>query len=203
MATYSGAVDYIISQLGRGGETSITANVQQEVLNAIDYYSTTRFWFNEYTTKLTTSSSLAYYPLPADLQQIDSVLITISGSQYELTPRNYAVLDALDLGSTFGQPTDYAIWAEQFRLYPIPTATYTFIISGQKRLATLSATSDTNAWLTHGLEMICSRVQKTMNAIRYKNSSLAAACAQVEADAYERLLSQTEKLVSTGTISPG
>lgn len=73
MATYSGAVDYIISQLGRGGETSITANVQQEVLNAIDYYSTTRFWFNEYTTKLTTSSSLAYYPLPADLQQIDSV----------------------------------------------------------------------------------------------------------------------------------
>jgi hypothetical protein len=199
------AVNSIIADLGTS-DTSLTAIVQQQVLDAVSFYESTRFWFNEGAVTLTTSSSLANYALPAaalPLVEIDSVRISVNGSRYKLNPENHNVLDAMDLGTVFGQPAKYSYFAEQFRLYPVPTATYTFVVSGQFRLATLSATTDTNAFLTHGLNLISTRVQKILQATKYKNPAMAASCAQLETQELLRLQGHTERLTSSGKITPG
>lgn len=202
MATYGGAVTQIISELGRS-ITSITAIVEQEVLSAVDYYASTRFWFNEARATFTTSSGQSTYTGTTGILEIDSLVITISGAKYELRPENYAVLNALDLGTVNGQPTTYAYWQEAIRLYPVPNASFTVAIEYQQRFATLSLSTESNAFLTHGLDMIKARVQKNVSALRFKDREQAQACAMLENNAFERLIMQTERLTSTGRLSPG
>jgi hypothetical protein len=119
MATYGGLVDLIISQLGRS-DTSLTSFVQMEVISAVDFYSTTRFWFNEGRATFTTSSGQATYTGTTDIMEIDSMVITLSGQKLPLDPMNYAVLNEMDSGTVTGQPTKWSWWQESIRLYPTP-----------------------------------------------------------------------------------
>ena len=60
MATLGSMLRDIVDELPRG-DSSITAIAQAKLLNAIDFYTADRFWFNEKQTTLTTTPSLAYY----------------------------------------------------------------------------------------------------------------------------------------------
>lgn len=202
MATYGETVTLIISELARS-DTSITDFVQRQILSAVDYYATQRTWFNEGLVTLTTSNSLGLYALPTDVLEIDGMTYTKSGTKYEITRQNYAVMNAKDNGKVYSQPCEYAIFSETLRLYPVPNATYTIAIAYQKRLATLSASTDTNGWLTHGEELIRSRAQKMIYALRFQAFDMARICEEAETRALARIVAQTEKLLSTGTISPG
>ena len=202
MATYGETVTLIISELARS-DTSITDFVQRQVLSAVDFYSTQRTWFNEAHATLTTSSSLATYALPTDCLEIDSVTYTYNGTRYEIDPQNYAVMNERDPGTVFSMPCEYAMFAETLRLYPVPNRTYTIAIAYQKRLATLSASTDTNGWLTHGEELIRARAEKVICALRFRDFDGARIAEEAEIRALARLVAQTEKLLSTGRISPG
>lgn len=200
MATYIGVVNRIIEELPRS-DSSITAIVQGQVLSAIDFYTNERFWFNEKQTTLTTSSSLAYYSWPTDLIEIDSVVVTDpGGTEYELEPITYQEMNRLDAGNSFGQPFWYSTYGKQFRLYPIPDATYTFVVSHQFSPATLSATSDTNAWTTEAEALIRARASKNVSAIRFKNFDDARMYEEFERQEYVRLKNQTEKLLGIGKL---
>ena len=200
MATLGSMLRDIVDELPRG-DSSITAIAQAKLLNAIDFYTTDRFWFNEKQTTLTTTPSLAYYSWPADLLEIDSVLATESaGTKYELTPITYQEMNAFDAGNSYGQPCWYSTYNKQFRLYPVPDATYTIIVSHQYSPATLSATTDSNAWTVEAEALIRSRALKNLY-FRFKDKENAAFYQEIEAQEYERLKRQTDKLLSTNTIS--
>ena len=53
-----------------------------------------------------------------------------------------------------GYPTDYALYDEQIRLYPIPNGTYTLTLSYQKQLDGLAGEADTNEWMIDGEERL-------------------------------------------------
>lgn len=201
MATYGEAVDLVISQLGRS-DVSITSFVQREFLNAIEHYSTQRFWFNEGTTTFTTSSSLATYS-GTGILEVDTVVATIAGTRFPLRRENPSVLEYMDTGLVFGQPCVYSWFNESFRLYPVPDATYTIAVQHHTKFTELSGTASTNAFLSSGLELITARVKKNMFAYRYKDYDSARACEQIERDALDRLLAQTTRNTSTGRLSPG
>jgi hypothetical protein len=78
----------------------------------------------------------------------------------------------------------------------------TLAIEYQKRLPTLSASTDTNAFTTHGQALIAARVQKVMNMTRYRDIQTAEIQGRLENEALERLMRQTDKLVMTGRIVP-
>lgn len=198
MATYGAVVQRIIDELPRG-DTSITAIVQQQLLSAIDFYTTDRFWFNEKQTTLTTSSSLAYYSYPSDLLETDSVVIFNGGNKYTLDPMTYQEMDAIDSGTSFGRPCWYSTYGKQFRLYPVPNATYTFIVSHQYTIATLSASTETNAWTTEAESLIRARTLKLCSA-RFKDRDSAQMYQMLEDQEYARLKAQTDKLLGTGVI---
>lgn len=198
---YGQMVDQVIDEIKRS-DTSITAVVQQEILNAIEHYSTYRFWFNEASTTLTTSSSLAYYAWPTDLLEVVSMTVSVGGSKYEVSPVNYADLNALDIGRVYAYPAVYANWSQQFRFYPVPNATYTVVVDYQKRLPTLSLTSDSNAWTSYANELIQARAEKQLWAKRYKEPDKARTCAMVEEESFQRLMDLTDRTNSSGRISP-
>lgn len=206
MATYSQAVDQVISELGRN-DTSITAVIQQAMLAAIEHYSLQRFWFNEARVSFTASSTI-YYPLAnlsSALMEIDQVCATVSGSVVELDPASHADIQAADISGYTGPPSMWALFGEQMRLFPKPAAgvTYQIDVDGTKRIPTLSATSDTNEWLREGLDLILARVEKTLCARRFKDYEAAQVYQAAENQALDRLFGRTERLISTGRLKGG
>lgn len=199
MATYGAMVNRIVEELPRG-DTSITAIVQAQLLSAVEFYTNERFWFNEKQTTLTTSSSLAYYAWPTDLIEIDQVIAhDAAGTKYELEPVSFQRMNASDPGNTFGQPCYYSTYGKQFRLYPVPDATYTFVVSHQFSPATLSATTDTNAWTTEAEALIRARTLK-LCAAKFKDFDAARLYEEAERQELDRLKRQTEKLLSTNEL---
>lgn len=201
MATYAAMVNRIVEELPRG-DTSITAIVQQELLDSISFYTKERFWFNEKQTTLTTSSSLAYYSWPSDLLEVDSVIVfDTGGTKYELKPMDFKQMDRKDGGQVFGRPIWYSTYNKQFRLYPVPDATYTFVVSHQYAPATLSASTETNVWTVEAESLIRARTKAMLAGGRFKDFDAAQAYRMIEADELQRLKDQTEKLLGTNQLA--
>ena len=206
MATYGGAVDLILTELGRG-DTSITVVTEREVLKAIEHYAPSRFWFNEARGSFTASNTI-FYPLSAmtvSFLEIDQMVVTVNSGVIELEPSTHQELNRIDVSGFTGYPSRWAIWAEQIRLYPKAASgsAYQVDVDGTKRLATLSASTDTNAWLTEGLDLIAARVEKILSARRFANYDAAQMYQVAEREALERLLNRTERLTTSGRIQPG
>lgn len=212
MATYSGAVDLILTEIARS-DSSITVVVERELLKAIEYYAVERFWFNEARASFTASATI-YYPLstiaPAGatyatgMIEIDQVTVLVSGSVIELEPETFQEINRMDVSAFKGYPTHYAIYAEQMRIYPQPAAgtTYQIDINGTRRLATLSASTDSNAWTNEALNLIAARVEKILAARRFRDYDAAQVFQVAEDQELARLKLRTEKLLSTGRLSP-
>lgn len=136
----------------------LTTPIKEAILSAIDHYESMRFWFNE--KRSTASISTEFADMPTSLVEVDSIKITSGSSDYELTPRSYGYLDRITTNSTYtGPPVDYSIYAKQFRFYPIPDKTYTVTLSYINTLTDLSASVDSNDWMTIGETLIRHRAE--------------------------------------------
>lgn len=206
MATYGGAVDLILTELNRS-DTSITAVVEREVLKSIEHFAYERWWFNEARISFTASSTI-YYPLAnlsATILEIDQISATINSSNEELTPTTHADLHRIDQTGTTGQPSHWALFAEQIRLYPKPASgtTYQIDLMGTKKLATLSASTDTNAWTTEALNLIAARTEKVISAKKFKDFDAAQAYQLAEDQEYAKLRDRSDRLQSMGKLKGG
>ena len=206
MATYGEAVGLIVDELARA-DTSITAVVEREFLKAIEYYAAERFWFNEARISFTASNTI-YYPLSnlsATINEIDQLTVTVNSRVCELMPTTHAELQSIDASGFTGQPTHWALFAEQIRLYPKAASgsTYQVDLMGTKELASLTASTQTNAWTTEALNLIAARVEKVVSARRFKDYDAAQVYQIAEDQEHKKLLDRTERLVSTGKLRPG
>lgn len=206
MATYGGAVDLIITELARS-DASITAVVEREVQKAVEHYAPTRFWFNEARGSFTASNT-AFYALSGlavSFMEIDQLIVTVNSGVIELEQTTHQELNRIDTAAFTGYPTRWALWAEQIRLYPRPASgtTYQVDVDGTRRLGTLSASTDTNAWTNEGLDLISAHVQKNLWAKKFRDPAKAQISQMAETEALNRLLNRTERLTSTGRIRPG
>ena len=213
MATFGGAVDLILTELGRA-DTSITAVTEREVLKAIEHYSPTRFWFNEARASFTASNTIYYaidtiFPATASFMpgflEIDQVSALISSSVVELDRESHQELQRIDVSGFTGPPCKWAVWAEQLRLYPkcASGSSNQIDVFGTRRLATLSASTESNAWTNAGLSLISARVQKMLNILKFKDYDAARACEVIEQEQLQKLLDRSERYVPTGRISSG
>ena len=206
MATYGEAVDLILTELSRS-DTSITAVVEREFIKAIEYYATERFWFNEARISFTASNTI-YYPLAnlsANMVEIDQLSATINGTVCDLMPATHSELQSMDASGATGQPTHWAIFAEQIRLYrkAASGSTYQIDLMGTKELASLTASTQSNAWTTEALNLIAARVEKVVSARKFKDFDAAQMYAVAEEQELAKLQQRTERLISSGKIRPG
>lgn len=206
MTTFGAMQDRIADELDR---TDLTSQIQKAIQTAIDCYERKRFYFNEARSitfntvdgqEFYTSADASDIP---NLLFIDNVKLTISGSDkidLERVPYSELEHDSSNLTVDEGQPTSYAYFAKQLRLYPIPDAAYAVRISGVFSLSELSATADTNAWMTDAEALIRSRAKRELLTHVIRDAEGAQAMAQAEAEELQSLTQATNARGATGTI---
>lgn len=151
--TFGNQVDRIADELGR---SDLNSQIELEYKSAISFYESYRNWNNEaqLSVSFTTSSSTEFITLPAlrPLIRLDTLNLTDTATEYDLLERRpHAWMEYVQDGSTYGEPEYYAIYGDQIRLYPIPSAAYVLTASGIfEDSSTLTATTCSTFW-TSGL----------------------------------------------------
>lgn len=186
-----------------------TAVVKSAILTAIAYYERERWWFTEGRTNTfaTVASQELYSSSDAswidDVADLDELTITVNGYRYQLAARTWEWIDARSVTTTsVGQPSDFAYYAQQIRLYPIPDAVYTVRFSGAVPLAVLSADGDTNAWTTTAEALIRARAKWAIFKNTLMDADNAAAAKAEEQDEYGSLVWSNSRRIATGRIIP-
>lgn len=152
---------------------------------AVRHYEYQRWMFNETSTALASSSSLSYITIPSNFLVLDDLRLTINGEDLPLHRRSPQTIRDWNTASTYGQPTDFAIYQGRIETFPIADSAYSVPIYYIKRLDVLSADSDTNEWIQGALEdVITYHATKLMWANVLRNKQEAATYAQFERDAY-------------------
>lgn len=208
MTTLGTMMDRIADELDR---SDLTSQIQKAIQTAIDRYQRKRFFFNEARSLTFNTVDGQEFYTSADssdipnLLFIDNVKLTISGSdKIDLERRQYSELEYDSANSTNdeGQPTAYAYYNKQLRLYPIPNAAYAVRVSGVFALSDLSATADTNAWMTDAEALIRSRAKRELLTHVIRDAEGATAMAQAEAEELQSLIQETNARSGTGAIYP-
>lgn len=203
--TYGTMQDRIADELSR---SDLTSSIQNAIQTAIKYYERRRFYFNETQNSFSASASQEYYGsadatfIPS-MALIDSLTITVNGTTYPVRSRTWAYIDQVQTNSGYvGDPTDYVYYNRQIRFYPIPQQSdRTFNISFIERFDTLSATTDTNAWMIDAEELIRCRAKYEIYMHKIQNAEKAGLMKAAEADALTVVEGETFGRIS-GKIRP-
>lgn len=182
MATRGALKTQILDDLNR---TDMTAAASSAISSAISHYEKERWYFLEGVTDLTTSSSAAYYALPSDLLDPDNILITLSGKQ-PLVEVPFLEMDRKDTGQYFGAPSEWTMYQNKIRVYPVPDQTYTLTIAYHKMLDTTSD-SASNAWTNVAKDLIRHRAVKEICLSKLKDIEGGQVANEQEKEEYSRL----------------
>ena len=187
--------------------TDLTSQIQNAIQSAISFYSTRRFQFNEGKAVRNTAASDEYVGLPTDFLGLDTLGITINSRYYQLIQRTHDYLDEINwsAGTYTGAPTAFSLYEENLRLYPIPDDTYELTITYLKDLSDLSASADTNAWMTTGEELIRmhAKVDLLENVIRGPEALQEAGRMRLrEQEVLQQMDRSATTYRSTGRIRP-
>lgn len=151
-ATFSTIINRVLDDLFRD---DLTAQATTALQTAIRQYESYPWWPKEERAYTTTVDGQEYYALPLDFQKIDTLRINVGSAEYPLYQRTWEQIDLWqDSTSAYtGRPSDFCIFDEQLRLYPIPDGAYTMTMGYSARLADLAA-GDNNAWTNHAEELV-------------------------------------------------
>jgi hypothetical protein len=197
--TYGTMIDRIESEIGR---SDLTSDVKNAIQTAISHYERKRFYFNEFIDSLSASTSQEFYT-SADFAtlnsvvEIDSLTIDDNNTTYPLIERSWSYMEQAQTRSQYvGTPTDYVRYAQRLRLYPIPDESYVLHVSGVKKLATLSATTDTNAWMVDGEALIRARAKAELYLHKVQKPEKAVAMNAAEKSALAEIEAETNKYIA-------
>lgn len=116
------------------------------------------------------------------------------------TPEEMETLS--DNSASRGEPYAWTYFGQRLRLYPIPSATaYTIRLQlGPYRLATMTDSSDSNAWITEAFDMIKARSKYTLYKDILKDAALAAEALNDYEDQHSALKAETSRRNGRGVI---
>ena len=198
MTNFGTMQDRIADELDR---SDLTTQIQAAIQSAIAFYQDERFFFNEGVTNIVTATASEAYAVSSILD-IDYVVVNVNGHPADMTPRPFDYIDSIRDPSYTGIPHQYGIFADQMYVYPVPNDVYTIEVAGCIALGTLTATADTNAWMTSGEELIRRRAKADLCNDILKDYEEADRQTQLELRALERLKARTFSKVRSGGIIP-
>lgn len=199
---------------------NMSSRVTTAINDAIKLWEGERFMFNERRYKINAVATVEYYalvdptlqtfaggavPLGETILEIDSITATQGTTPYPLTPRTQQWFDRYQasVGSTGGPPSDYGIYGNQLRLFPVPDAVYAINISALARIGPNPVTNDTdtNDWFTEGEMLIREQAKVLLGRFPLKDPDLVS-LAQTGADnAYISLKRKMSAKAGTGQIA--
>lgn len=179
--------------------TDLTTQIQNAIQTAIKQYERVPLYFNQLRQEAAFSTvhgqefySSAASPLIASMVTLERVTVTVSGNRYTLNWRTPQYLEDTSVNPiVYGQPVDYAYYAETLRFYPIPDNSYPIALTGIQRLFALQNATDTNAWTSDGELLIRSRAKFELATHVLRDADLAASMKAAELDALSDLRGET------------
>lgn len=206
MATY-------LDMINRIGDESLRSDMADQIKlciqDAIGHYEVERFWFNQFRDR--TFATVAGQELYGETDhsdiphvlEFDAVALTVGSTRWPLTKIGYVQLEGWNAdASARGQPTHYAYWGRQIRLYPVPDSVYQIRLSGLFKLPALVADSDANAWTEDAEELVRHRAKAILYGQYLRDDANAARATALELAAVERLSATTARRLSSGDIRP-
>lgn len=191
----------ITSELNR---PDLSTQAASSIKTAISHYESERFYFSEGRAYMVTVDGQEYYPLPDDFQKADAMTYLYGTNRYTIEEKPWVWIEWQRVNTNYKSSPDYfSIYAEQLRFYPVPDDAYTVYFGYQKRLSDLSASADTNSWMTDGEEMIRmhAKVDLLANLIQGPEAiQLANFYRTMEEQAASRLRLETSRRRATGKV---
>ncbi len=170
------------------------------IRQAIDECAAERFWFNEDRITSYVTVGDQYVDLPEGLRLLDKVWLVVGNVNFPLIKRE--TWDIEDLYSTpqSGQPTDFAVYQDQIRIWPTPTTAWQLIWQDLKDQTPLVEDDDTNSWLTYAYDLIDAKTRVILYRDYFRDGDGAAAAKIAEQQAYSRIKGETNRRIGTGRI---
>jgi hypothetical protein len=209
MTTLSVMKQRIADEVARSDLTSMIAYA---ISDAISYYQSKRFLFNESRDiEFDTASDQEFYDkydnaaIP-NLMKIDYVKLDLDGWAYTLCRADPEELE--DYSAASGQPTSYTYYDRQIRLYPVPDQAWTIRIAGHLKLdEPASDTEKHNAWMVEAERLIRARAKlnlaRNVNAAgltpTFADKAIAIYSAE-ERDAFDEMKMRTNAIHATGRV---
>lgn len=191
------------------GRDNMSTEIGDAIEDAIEFYRTRRFFFNETRSlTFTTAEDQAVYgvddsnsiPLFFDL---DAVFLIDGLQNYELKKDDPQRLEFLsDSSASTGRPYRYAWFDSSFRLYPIPDGSYTVRpVGAVEKASPASETETDNVWMTHAFELIRCRAKAYLFAHVIRNIDMAGVAQAAEQQALGALRGATNRRTTSGRIT--
>lgn len=194
MSTIDQLTSNIIDDLAKDGEEGITAAVSTAISQSIAYYESSPWWFLETQDTATTSDGTEYYDAPSSIASTEvTITIQVQNNTYPLIKRTFQTLEDWYVRSTVftGYPSDYAMWKNQIRLYPIPNGSYTLTYNYYRSLGAPTA-GNSNAWTTDAETLIQARAEWILYSRRYHDLEAATVLKAMEREEYVDLLATND-----------
>lgn len=206
MATYLDMINRISDESLR---SDMANQIKLCIQDAIGHYEVERFWFNQFRDRTFVTVAGQEFYGEADLNDIpqvlefDAVTLTVGSTRWPLTKTGYAQLEEWNAdASARGQPTHYAYWGRQIRLYPVPDSAFQIRLSGLFKLPALVVDGDANAWTGDAEELVRHRAKAILYGQYLRDDANAARATSLEMAALERLSTTTARRLSSGGIRP-
>lgn len=175
------------------------------IQDAIDFYATERWWFTEARVTSACTIGNEYIALPAGLRVLDRPFLVVGNVRYGLHVRSMEDIEALYTTPISGQPTDYAVFGSNLRLWPTPNLAYTMIWLDVADATALDYSDDasSNAWTLYATPLVAAKAKQilyrdylsaTASDPRFLNATI-----QVK-EAYDHLKGETNRRLSTGRV---
>ena len=179
MATLGDLKTFIASNMVRDDlAVDLADHFLAHINAAIRHYSGRNWWFLAKVATTPTVASQNYITRPTTVERIRMVSIPSLG--YELDKVDITEIESLDEPTAqTGQPTAYAEYGSQLRLWPTPNAVFTVKIVGTEKLTALADDADENAWTNEGFDLIAARSEMTLCGFMRDASGVASAALSV------------------------
>ncbi len=200
MSDYGTMQTRIADELSRA---DLSAQIATSITSAIDHYGKQEFFWNHERSTASTVAGQANYALPTDFVRETLFQVLNGAHQEELFKENYDIIKRRNSYSTIHNvPENYAIFDNQFWLALTPNIVYTITLAYIKKLTALSATTDTNAWMTDGENLIRSRAKWDLYTHVIRSSEDAITMKYAENEALQELRNESNDRIATGYVRP-
>jgi hypothetical protein len=182
--------------------SSLSSQIDESINDAIRFYQSYRFWFNEKTATFNTVASQKAYSssdsIPTDIVEIDNVKITVSSSFYYPERVSFKEIEDMDISSATGVPNYYSYYKENFYFYLIPDSIYVVTVAYLQSYSDLSLDADNNDFTNSATKLIEYRALRYINSDILRNDEDANRYKGLELEEFTSLQLKTERLVGTG-----
>lgn len=201
MATLADLKTRIITETNRDDlSDDLASQLTTALSQTVSYYANQRFWFNESIQTAPCVIGNEYVTVPATLVVLDGVSCLVGAIKNPLRKRSLLYIeDIAGAVNTQGQPTDYAQFGGQVRLWPKPSQTYTLTFVGIVNPG-LPASDASNFWTAEAQDLVVNRAKMLLYRDTFRDADGAQMAAAAEADALSSLISQTGRMTGTGRM---